>query len=66
MNKQLEVAPIDSLPDKVETNPIQSVQPAELLRIAINNGADLDRLEKLMDMQERWEANEARKAYHLL
>ncbi len=39
--------------------------PAGLLEIAITQGADLDRLEKLMDMQLKWEANEARKAYHL-
>ena len=37
--------------------------PAHLLAIAVQNGADLDRLEKLMDLQVRWEANEARKAY---
>jgi len=37
--------------------------PADLLRLAIEKGADLDRLEKLMDLQVRWEANESRKAY---
>lgn len=40
-----------------------SATPADLLRIAVENGADLDRLERLMALQERWEANEARKAY---
>jgi hypothetical protein len=39
--------------------------PADLLRIAVQNGADLDRLERLMALQERWEANEARKAFVL-
>lgn len=39
--------------------------PADLLRIAVQSGADLDRLERLMALQERWEANEARKAYVL-
>lgn len=42
-----------------------SATPADLLRIAVESGADLDRLERLMDMQMKWEANEARKAYHL-
>lgn len=42
---------------------IATVTPADLLRHALDSGADLDRLEKLMDLQERWEANEARKAY---
>lgn len=40
-----------------------STTPAMLLNLAIEKGADLDRLEKLMDLQQRWEANEARKAY---
>jgi hypothetical protein len=39
--------------------------PADLVRYAMDSGADLDRLERLMDMQMKWEANEARKAYHL-
>lgn len=37
--------------------------PAELLQIAVQQGADLDKLERLMALQERWEANEAKKAY---
>lgn len=37
--------------------------PAELLSIAVQQGADLDRLERLMALQERWEAGEARKAF---
>lgn len=40
-----------------------AVTPAELLRYALDSGADLDRLEKLMDLQERHEANQARKAF---
>lgn len=40
-----------------------SATPADLLRIAVENGADLDRLERLMALQERWEATEARKSY---
>lgn len=37
--------------------------PAGLLQIAVQRGASLDELQKLMDLQERFEANEARKAY---
>jgi len=37
--------------------------PADLLSIAVQQGADLDKLEKLMQLQERWEANQARKKY---
>lgn len=38
--------------------------PASLMIAAINKGMDLDKLEKFMALQERYEANEARKAYH--
>lgn len=37
--------------------------PADLLQMAVSQGADLAKLEKLMDLQERWEANQAKKAY---
>ncbi|MGX6999861.1 ERF family protein [Caballeronia sp. KNU42] len=42
---------------------IAATTPADLLRIAVESNADLDRLEKLLELQERWEANEARKAF---
>jgi hypothetical protein len=41
----------------------QSATPADLVRYAMDTNADLDRLEKLMDMQIKWEEREARKAY---
>lgn len=41
----------------------QHPTPALLLQMAVQQGADLDKLEKLMALQERWEATEARKAY---
>jgi len=47
----------------VRTNP-QENSPAEMIRIAVSGGADLDKLEKLLAIQERWEAGEAKKAYH--
>ena len=37
--------------------------PSRLLEMAVSQNADIDKLEKLMAMQERWEANEAKKAY---
>jgi len=37
--------------------------PASMIYAAIAGGADLDKLEKLMLLQERFEANEAKKAY---
>ena len=41
----------------------QAPTPALLLQMAVQQGADLDKLERLMALQERWEATEARKAY---
>jgi len=38
--------------------------PAGLMMTAIAKGLDLAQVEKAMALQERWEANEARKAYH--
>lgn len=38
---------------------------AALLQLAIQQGADIEKLDKLMVMQERWEAKEAQKAYNL-
>ena len=37
--------------------------PTDLIRVAVETGADVDKLERLMDLQERWEANQARKAF---
>lgn len=37
--------------------------PMNLITIAVQQGADLDKLERLMALQERWEANEAKRAY---
>ena len=42
---------------------VRETTPATLLNLAINQGADLDRLEKLMMLQTLWEANQARKAF---
>jgi hypothetical protein len=41
----------------------QSTTPSMLLQLAMEQGADLDRLERLMDMQIRWEERQARNAF---
>lgn len=49
---------------KLEDKPLaRTATPADLLQMAVAGGADLDKLEKLMALQERWEANEAKKAF---
>jgi len=40
-----------------------AITPMDMLQMAVSQNADLDKLEKLMALQERWEANEARKAF---
>lgn len=37
--------------------------PSELLHLAVSQNADLDKLKQLMDLHERWERSEAKKAY---
>jgi ERF superfamily len=48
-----------------ESTALVSATPSQLLAMAVAQGADLDRLERLMALQERWEATEARKAYDI-
>lgn len=38
--------------------------PNAMLMIAVQRGDDMERLKQLMELQERWEASEARKAYN--
>lgn len=47
-----------------EITKIESNSPAEMIKIAVTGGADLEKLEKLLELQERWDRNEAKKAYH--
>lgn len=50
---------------KIETKGVSApVTPAQMLQIAVEQNADLGKLEKLMELQERWEASQAKKAYH--
>lgn len=42
---------------------VGEVTPSQMLAIAVKRGADLATLEKFMDLQERWEKNQARKAF---
>ena len=44
---------------------IERNSPAEMIRSAIEGKADLAKLGELLALQERFEANEARKAYHI-
>lgn len=48
---------------KVESAPVMAHHPANLLQIAVEQNADIDKLDRLMTLQERWEAEQSRKAF---
>lgn len=54
-----EVLPISS----PIVQPSNAVTPLEMLDRAVQSGAAVETIEKLMGLQERWEKNEARKAF---
>lgn len=56
---EIKPAPIMAAPRRE----VVAATPADLLRIAVESGADLDRLERLMALQERWQATEAKRAF---
>jgi len=47
-----------TIQDVVQANPVH------LLELAVQSGVDVEQLEKLMAMQERWEAAQARKSFY--
>lgn len=44
--------------------PVMAEPHMRLIEIAVNNGADINQLEQLMDLQERYEANQAKKDFN--
>lgn len=44
-------------------NNVVSLTPMDMLNQAVSSGANIETLTKLMDLQERWEKNQARKAF---
>lgn len=64
---QSELMPVATDQAPQQAQPVASLPavmtPAHMLAIAVEQGADLDKLQKLMDLQDRWEAAQARKAY---
>lgn len=47
-----------------ESTELEVRGPAQMINEAVQKGADLEKLKGLLDLQERWEANEARKAFN--
>lgn len=44
-------------------NQEHSLNPVQLIQVAVQQGFDLDRLQKLIDMQEQWERKQAKKSF---
>ena len=55
---------LQPIEDRPVVAPSNVTTPVDLLRIAVESGADLDKLERLMALQERWERAESVKAYN--
>lgn len=51
--------------DTLATTQTQSADPAELMRIAVENNQSVENIEKLMELQLRWQADQARIAYNV-
>lgn len=60
MAQALEIQAVPEMPMVADR---QAITPMIMLDQAIARGADINVLEKLMGLQERWEANQARKAF---
>lgn len=62
-NEKVAAREVDLTPRPAYPLAATPVPPAALLQHAMNSGADLDRLERLMDLQDRWMGQEAERAY---
>jgi len=49
----------------VPKSEVRDSSPSEMMQLAISNGVDLSKIEKLLELQERWEKNSSVKAYNL-
>jgi hypothetical protein len=43
--------------------PVPAVTPMQMLQLAVEKGASIEMMERLLTLQERWESGEARKAF---
>ena len=60
---EAEVLPAETRKSEVAAINITPKTPMEMLNQAVANGAGAEVMEKLLDLHERWEANQARKAF---
>lgn len=50
-------------PNGVESMTVSSATPMDLLEMAVSKDLSIEKLQQLMELQLKWEANEARKAF---
>ncbi len=49
--------------EQQQVMPVTQQSPMRLVEMAIQSNADIDKLEKLMDLQDRWEKGNAKKSF---
>lgn len=64
MNNQNEIIEAEAVKPKPSAIALAENSPAAMMMAAMDRGASLEQIEKMMDLQDRWEAKEAEKAYN--
>lgn len=64
MSNQTEIIEVAETKPKTAVLAIADNSPAAMMMAAMDRGASLEQIEKMMDLQDRWEAKEAEKAYN--
>lgn len=64
MSNQTEIIEAAEAKPKSAALAIADNSPAAMMMAAMDRGASLEQIEKMMDLQDRWEAKEAEKAYN--
>lgn len=54
---------VEKIEPQAEQRAVAAVTPMDMLNRAVESGAGLEMVEKLMSLQERWETGQARKAF---
>lgn len=62
MNQEVQTAETGQIAEARDNQP--PVTPNQMIQYALDKDAGMEKLEKLLDVKERWEADEARKAFH--
>jgi hypothetical protein len=62
----LDLEPVEPRASRAQSHElaVSDNSPASMMLKAMGQGASLEQVEKMMELQERWEAGEARKAYN--